>query len=101
MDNVPVTQADREAAWLLRPSCYFDHDKEAWMNGRYDSHYTIQALARHRIAALESAAASLKTLAEKINEIDDEPNIVTLAVITLLAGAKEIRALKEPTNEAE
>jgi hypothetical protein len=103
MDKVLMTQADREAAWLLRPSCYFDHDKEAWMNGRYDIHYTIQALARHRIAALESAAVCMNSIAEDARaETRSTHKLVaeTLSEVLDLC-ATFIRAFKEPTNEAE
>jgi hypothetical protein len=103
MNNVPITQADREAAWLLRPSCYFDHDKEAWMNGRYDSHYTIQAFAHNRIATLESAAVCMNRIAEDARaETRSTHKLVaeTLSEVLDLCSTF-IRALKKPTNEAE
>lgn len=63
-----VVQADRDAAWPFRPRCYTEQDREAWMEGRYDSAPggPIQAFARHRLAALANIAAPSEERAREI-----------------------------------
>ncbi len=58
-----ITQADREAAWTIRPSCYQSHEKTKWMSGVYDEVHVIRAVARHRIAEREAVVKWLNELA--------------------------------------
>lgn len=51
--TVEVTQADRDAAWPHRPSCYKDDPVTGhnWRTGVYDKLSVVQAFARHRLAS--------------------------------------------------
>jgi hypothetical protein len=77
-DTCEVIEADREAAWPFRPSCFKAHDESAWKSGRYDKTPVIVAFARHRQAhtpdAVESSMVRLvaKLIAAAIVGQDDE-----------------------------
>lgn len=57
-----VTQADREAGWLFRPTCYHTGNKGAWMAGVYDGNKGCPntAFAAHRIAAEKAVLDRLR-----------------------------------------
>lgn len=68
MTDTQITQADREAAWNYRPSCYKVDDYTKWMAGNYDmATAVIGGFARHRtthppatdVAALVEAAKAV------------------------------------------
>jgi len=63
-DEVKVSQADREAAWRHRPSCYKEHDHTDWLAGKYDSAAkVIQAFARHSHQAERDTLARMDAAA--------------------------------------
>jgi len=61
---VEVTQADRDAAWFIRPEWYGKSEYDNWRLGVYDGSACIQALANHRI----SSVAELKVEVERLRD---------------------------------
>ncbi|MBY8333158.1 hypothetical protein [Qipengyuania pacifica] len=74
--DVPeVTQADREAGWLYRPSCYKEdpETKAWWMEGGYDRAGGVpnQAFARHRTEATRPLTAEIADLRQRTESLWD------------------------------
>jgi len=56
-----ISNEAREAAWLVRPDCYFEFHKEGWMLGHYDGIRVIQTFQSVIDAERERCAGIAKT----------------------------------------
>src|SRR5690606_15360063 len=63
-DKPTITQADRDAAWFIRPDCFSKEEYDNWRLGVYDGSVCIQALAKHR----ESAVTELQAEVERLRD---------------------------------
>lgn len=63
-----TTNADREAAWAVRPNIYGEQDKARWMAGVYDAvpASRIQAFTLHRETSTSSLSAEVERLREAL-----------------------------------
>lgn len=86
-----IMQADREAAWPFRPSCYTRHDYARWIGGAYDGVEPIIAFARHRIAGFKEAQeAAVKVANDRAAICADA--VAKIEAGELYGGADDARA---------
>lgn len=110
-DKPTITQADRDAAWFIRPDCYGKAEYDNWRLGVYDGSRCIQDLAKHRENAAAELQAenerlriALRTIMEMPGEINpanyDEQDVETLnnSHIEAYSICKAALAQKEPVE---
>lgn len=87
MTDTVVTQEAREAAWALRPECYQDEHRAAWMGGVYDRCRAVQAFAKFEQAIrTENTSATEPVAWQDINSAPyDTPVEVKVGSMTFLA----------------
>lgn len=79
---VKIIQADREAAWPLRPECYTERDYERWMSGLYDNNNVgINRLATHRIQSTADLQAKLDKAVKALG--DSQATLASIRAATV------------------
>ncbi|HKR17671.1 hypothetical protein [Rhizorhapis sp.] len=69
--SIEITEADRKRTWPIMRHLYTEKDgaevffKRDFFAGEYDSHFIVQAFAKHRIAALQAREEETAWLIER------------------------------------
>lgn len=100
-DKPTITQADRDAAWIMRPYFIGEEEHDDWKIGGYDESASIRAFAEHRESSVAELQAEVERLREALKTIQNESRRPLVRLVHLkrcIAAQCAALAQKEPVE---